>query len=95
MALLELLSEESIGHDHVLDYFDTLYKVVCVGERGGATNHGESVRSTYVMDWEQLVHLLEDYGGFGEDIVQVTAITGEERHILGPSLSGAARMAQA
>jgi hypothetical protein len=30
------------------------------------------------VDWEQLVHLLEDYGGFGEDIVELSRVTGEE-----------------
>ena len=36
-----------------------------------------TVRSTYIVDWGQLVHVLEHYDGFGEDIVEVTAIQGD------------------
>jgi hypothetical protein len=40
-------------------------------------DEGGLVRTTYIVDWEQLVPLLEDYGGFGEDIVEVARVTGE------------------
>lgn len=96
MALLQLLSEEAIAEDRVHEYFDDLYRVVCVGERpetAGQTS--EAVRSTYVVDWEQLVHLLEDYSVFGEDIVEVTPVCSDEARILRRSLSGSMRLARA
>ena len=75
MALLQLVHEEPIGDETADCYFETLYRVVCVGERPAVDRvGGKVVRSTYIVDWEQLVHLLEEYEGFGEDIVEVTAL---------------------
>jgi hypothetical protein len=56
---------------------------------------GGLVRTTYIVDWEQLVHLLEDYTVFGEDIVEVARVTGEEARLwrLGPG--GPSRIARA
>lgn len=88
MALLQLLSEEPIAEDCIHEYFEDLYKIICVSERPASSDRdGAVVRSTYIVDWEQLVHLLEDYTLFGEDIVEVTAISGDQarqlRHMLG------------
>lgn len=82
MSLLQLLGEEVIPETHLQEYFEDLYKVVCVSERVPShTDEGGLVRTTYIVDWEQLVHLLEDYGGFGEDIVEVARVTGDEAHL--------------
>lgn len=78
MAVLQVLSEEEIREDRFLEYVDDLYKIVCVGERSEGVAGGGLVRTTYVVDWEQLVHLLEDYSGFGEDIVQVAPLSRDE-----------------
>jgi hypothetical protein len=79
MSLLHLLGEEEIREDHLQEYFEDLYRVVCVSERPSSEMVGGGlVRTTYIVDWEQLVHLLEDYGGFGEDIVELSRVTGEE-----------------
>lgn len=88
MALLQLLNEEEIGEDNLQQYFDDLYKIVCVSERLDACDGASGpVRTTYIVDWEQLVHLLEDYTVFGEDIVEVARVTSDEawlwRHCLG------------
>jgi hypothetical protein len=83
VALLQLLSEEEIAEDHLESYFDVLYRIVCVGERTSTAGEPQGpVRSTYIVDWEQLVHLLEDYTCFGEDIVEVSAVTGDEARFL-------------
>lgn len=96
MALLQLLSEEPIAEDRIHEYFEDLYRVVCVGERPESTrDRAETVRSTYVVDWEQLVHLLEDYSVFGEDIVEVTRVRSEDARVLRHSLSGSLRLARA
>jgi hypothetical protein len=90
MALLQLLAEEEIGEDRVQDFVNVLYRVVCVGERPALDDRpGGLVKSTYVVEWEQLVHLLDDYDRFGEDIVEVSAISGDQARALRPtSLSG-------
>jgi hypothetical protein len=75
MAMLQLIAEEPIGEETVDTYFDVLYRVVCVGEKPmNRSAQTEVVRSTYIVDWEQLVHLLEGYEQFDEDIVEVTAV---------------------
>jgi len=79
MSLLQLLGEEEIREDHLEEYFEDLYRIVCVSERLTSEMIGSGlVRSTYIVDWEQLVHLLEDYGGFGEDIVELSRVSGDE-----------------
>ncbi|HEX6506572.1 MAG TPA: hypothetical protein VF221_02975, partial [Chloroflexota bacterium] len=76
MALLHVLSEEDLAEDNIQQYFRNLYRIVCVGERPASLDYpGGAVRTTYVVDWEQLVHLLEDYTVFGEDIVEVSALS--------------------
>jgi hypothetical protein len=96
MALLQLVSEERIGEEAISDYFDVLYRIVCVGEKTApADTLGNVVRSTYIVDWEQLVHLLEDYSGFGEDIVEVTAIKRDEGRLLRTRLPGSLVVARA
>lgn len=96
MALLQLLGEEEIGEDPVHGYFDDLYRVVCIGERPPSCDRAAGVvRTTYVVDWEQLVHLLEDYACFGEDIVEVSRITGDEADVLRGSLGCVYRIARA
>ncbi len=83
MAMLHLLSEEQIAEDNIRQYFDDLYKIVCVGEKpADAGGDGTLVKTTYIVDWEQLVHLLEDYARFGEDIVEMKAVSGEEARFL-------------
>lgn len=80
MALLQLLAEEEI-EEGTGNYADVLYKVVCVGERPALDDRPAGfIRSTYVVDWEQLVHLLEDYQYFGEDIVEVAALPRDQAH---------------
>src|SRR5579884_3643338 len=78
MAVLQLVSEEEIREDHLIEYFDDLYKIVCVGERP----EGPTVRTTYIVDWEQLVHILEDYTCLDEDIVEVAPVGREEGQAL-------------
>ena len=96
MAILQLLSEEQIPDDRADEYFEGMYRVVCVGERPGLqTQTGNTVRSTYIVDWEQLVHLLEDYTLFGEDIVEVTAVRGDEARRLRMALGAGFRVARA
>ncbi len=96
MALLQLLSEEMIHEDNLSEYFDDLYRIVCVSERSGSLDQPPGlIRSTYIVDWEQLVHLLEDYDGFGEDIVEVVPVTGDEAHLLRLSIIGRTRIARA
>lgn len=96
MALIQLLNEEHIAEERLEGYFDNLYRVVCVGERPSKINaSGEPVRTTYIVDWEQLVHLLEDYTLLGEDIVEVAPIGREEARILREMASGIAPIARA
>lgn len=96
MALLQLLSEEDIAEDRIHEYFEDLYRIVCVSERPAARKDEPSVvRSTYLVDWEQLVHLLEDYTLFGEDIVEVTAVSGEQEKILRPTIGAPMKLARA
>jgi hypothetical protein len=96
MAMLQLLSEEPLAEECVHEYFEDLYKVVCVAERPASPDRPSSViRSTYVVDWEQLVHLLEDYTLFGEDIVEVTAVSGDEASVLRGIVYEAHRLARA
>jgi len=94
--MLHLLSEEDIVEECLEEYFQELYRIVCVSERpaGGARPAGV-VRSTYLVDWEQLVHLLEDYIGFGEDIVEVTPVAGKGTHSLRRASGGAMHFARA
>ncbi|MGI8968163.1 MAG: hypothetical protein ACR2GA_03560 [Chloroflexota bacterium] len=96
MALLQLLSEESLAEEHVDVYFGDLYRIVCVGERMDSPGQtGGIVRSTYLVDWEQLVHLLEGYTHFDEDIVEVQAVGGEEAHQLRPLLGSSLALGRA
>jgi hypothetical protein len=96
MALLQLLSEEQIAEDCVTEYFERLYRIVCVSERPESIQEaGGPVRSTYIVDWEQLVHLLEDYTLFGEDIVEVTAVEGDEARTLRLAMRGGLAIARA
>lgn len=96
MAVLQLLSEEVIQEENLQGYLEDLYKVVCVSERLGSRDHpGHLVRATYVVDWEQLVHLLEDYSGFGEDIVQVGRVSGDEARVLRHTVQPTSRIARA
>jgi hypothetical protein len=96
MALLQLLSEEPVAEDSLQDYVEDLYKVVCVAERPASPDApGSLVRSTYVVDWEQLVHLLEDYTLFGEDIVEVRAMSNEEAQVLRGGVEGSQTLARA
>ncbi|MGH2447905.1 MAG: hypothetical protein ACRDFS_04800 [Chloroflexota bacterium] len=83
MALLQLLREENLLDDHLDQYLEDLYRIVCVSSRPASmAGPTQLVRSTYVVDWEQLVHLLEDYDGFGEDIVELSPVSREEAVIL-------------
>ena len=83
MAVPHLLTEEEIADDRADDYVERLYRVVCVAERPRTADApGALVRSTYIVDWEQLVHLLEGYSGFGEDMVELSALGGEESRLL-------------
>lgn len=96
MALLKLLSEEEIPEERAEGYVDNLYRIVCVAERPTTRDQpGGLVRSTYLVDWEQLVHLLEDYGCFGEDIVEVSAITGDQARALRAVMTSSRGMARA
>jgi hypothetical protein len=83
MAVLQMLGEEEIADDRVQEYFQDLYRIVCVGEKPSSLDRpGGLVRTTYVVDWEQLVHLLESYTVFGEDIVEVAPISSDEARML-------------
>lgn len=96
MALLQLLAEEPIPEDRLQQYFEGLYKVTCVSEREPSYDQpGGLVRTTYVVDWEQLVHLLEDYTVFGEDIVEVARVTGDEAKMWHLGIGGQTTMARA
>ena len=96
MALLQLLSEEEIAEDHLEKYFEVLYRIVCVGERESPAGEAQgSVRSTYIVDWEQLVHLLEDYRVFGEDIVEVARLPDEEAKFWLHGSGGTVKVARA
>jgi hypothetical protein len=96
MALLQLLSEEEIAEDSIHGYFEDLYRIVCVSERPASLDQPSGLlRTTYVVDWEQLVHLLEDYTYFGEDIVEVSAIRGDEARVIGPTVRSRRKIARA
>lgn len=80
--MLQLLTEEKIAEDRLQRYFEGLYRVVCVSERlSSGSDDGNLMKCTYVVDWEQLVHLLETYGDFGEDIVEVAKLSEDESRI--------------
>jgi hypothetical protein len=94
--MLQLLSEEPIAEECIHKYFEDLYRIVCVSERPPSRDFsGGVVKTTYIVDWEQLVHLLEDYTCFGEDIVEVTAIRGDEARVLRRSMAGSFGIARA
>ncbi|GAC1320850.1 MAG: hypothetical protein NVS2B16_15520 [Chloroflexota bacterium] len=96
MSTFELVYEEDIHEDHLEGYFEDTYRVVCVGERPATFGRPSAlVRSTYIVDWEQLVHLLEDYTVFGEDIVEVAAVTGDEAKLMRSSVGAGQRLARA
>ena len=96
MALLHMVGEEAIPDDKVQNYFQRLYRIVCVGERPSSLDFGGGgVRTTYVVDWEQLVHLLEDYSVFGEDIVEVAPLSHEEAAVLRAGITSPRMMARA
>jgi hypothetical protein len=79
MALLHLLSEEEIAEDRLERYFGQYYRVVCIGARSEPPGDlSQPVRTTYIVDWEQLVHLLEGYEVLDEDIVEVSPVSTEE-----------------
>lgn len=95
MSVLQLVGEEEIPEDHLQEYFEDLYRVVCVSERpAGLSTEAGLVRSTYIVDWEQLVHLLEDYECFGEDIVELSRVSGHEARTLDGTF-GSSRIARA
>ncbi len=96
MAILHMVGEEDLAEDNVQTYFHHLYRLVCVSERPGSLDFaGGAVRTTYVVDWEQLVHLLEDYTVFGEDIVEVAPLSNDEANVLRAGLSTQFPMARA
>ncbi|HZU13511.1 MAG TPA: hypothetical protein VFB58_11780 [Chloroflexota bacterium] len=83
MALLRVLAEEEIAEEGAEGYLDNLYRIVCVGERPATRDQpGGLVRTTYVVDWEQLVCLLEEYDLFAEDIVELSVISGDAATLL-------------
>lgn len=89
MALLKLVQEEEIAEDGAEGYVRNLYQIVCVAERPQTLDRPAGlVRSTYIVDWEQLVYLLEDYQCFGEDIVEVSSIDGDRATLMRSMLSG-------
>lgn len=94
--MLNLLCEEEIAESHEREYFQELYRVVCIGERSNPlAERRQIVRSTYVVDWEQLVHLLEEYEVFGEDIVEVSAMSHDDPYLLPYALGMHTRFAHA
>lgn len=96
MAMLQIVAEEDIAEDKVQMYFHRLYRIVCVGERPTSLDYaGGVVRTTYVVDWEQLVHLLEDYTVFGEDIVEVSPLTCDEAKVMRAGMHGTFMVARA
>ena len=96
MALFQLLQEEEIAVADLNGYFEDVYTIVCISERPASYEKpAQVVRTTYVVDWEQLVHLLEDYGGLGEDIVQVARLTGDMAHIWRHRIEGQHGLARA
>lgn len=96
MAILHVVAEEDIGEDSAQTYFQRLYRIVCVGERPTSLDlAGGVVRTTYVVDWEQLVHLLEDYSGFGEDIVEVSPLSTDETQVMRAGIKAPVMMARA
>jgi hypothetical protein len=96
MAILHIVAEEDIAEDKVQTYFHRLYRVVCVAERPSSLDYaGGVVRTTYVVDWEQLVHLLEDYTVFGEDIVEVSPLSSDEAKVMRAGMKVPLTMARA
>lgn len=96
MAILHIVAEEDIAEDKVQTYFHHLYRIVCVGERPTSLDYGGSVvRTTYVVDWEQLVHLLEEYSVFGEDIVEVAPLSTDEAKVMRAGFTAPITMARA
>lgn len=96
MAILHIVAEEDIAEDKAQTYFHRLYRIVCVGERPTSLDYGGGVvRTTYVADWEQLVHLLEEYSVFGEDIVEVVPLTGDEAKVMRAGMKTPVMMARA
>ncbi len=96
MALLQLLSEERLGEECASEYFEDLYTVVSVGERVESSGRESGlVRSTYIVDWEQLVHLLESYTLFGEDIVEVKPVGADTSRSMRGSFGGSMKVARA
>jgi hypothetical protein len=96
MALFQLLQEEEIVEGDLHAYFEELYTIVCISERPASFERPtQLMRTTYVVDWEQLVHLLEDYSGFGEDIVHVARLTGDQARIWRHTIEGQRGLARA
>jgi hypothetical protein len=96
MAILHIVAEEDIGEENVQTYFQRLYRVVCVGERPTSLDYsGGVVRTTYVVDWEQLVHLLEEYSVFGEDIVELAPLSSDEASVMRAGMKTPVMMARA
>ncbi len=96
MAVLHVVAEEDIAEDKVQTYFHRLYRVVCVGERPSSLDYaGGVVRTTYVVDWEQLVHLLEEYTVFGEDIVELAPLSCDEAAVMRAGMKTPLVMARA
>ena len=96
MALLHIVAEEDIAEDNVQSYFHRLYRIVCVVDRPTSLDYGGGVvRTTYVADWEQLVHLLEEYSVFGEDIVEVVPLSSDEARVMRAGLKTPFMMARA
>lgn len=94
--MLQIVAEESIPEDKVQTYFHHLYRIVCVGERPPSLDYGGGVvRTTYVVDWEQLVHLLEEYSVFGEDIVEVTQLSSDEATVMRAGIQSHLTLARA
>jgi hypothetical protein len=96
MAILHIVAEEDIAEDKVQTYFQHLYRIVCVGERPSSLDYrGGVVRTTYVVDWEQLVHLLEEYTVFAEDIVEVAPLSSDEAKVLCAGMKAPVMIARA
>lgn len=96
IAILQIVAEEDIADDKVQTYFHRLYRIVCVGERPSSLDYGGGVvRTTYVVDWEQLVHLLEEYTVFGEDIVEVAPLSCDEAKVMRAGMKAPFMMARA
>lgn len=96
VAILHIVAEEDIAEEKAQTYFQRLYRIVCVGERPTSLDYGGGVvRTTYVADWEQLVHLLEEYSIFGEDIVEVVPLSSDEARVMRAGMKTSVVMARA